>query len=57
MKAALVLGTQLFRDHPALSDPDIDIFIMIEAEDACRRLPYHQQRPARVSLLNYIGGF
>ncbi len=44
MKAALILGTQLFRDHPALSDSDVDTFIMIEARDACAKLPYHQHK-------------
>jgi deoxyribodipyrimidine photolyase-related protein len=33
MKAALILGTQLFRDHPALRDPGVDTFVMIEAQD------------------------
>lgn len=44
MKAALILGTQLFRDHPALSDHEIDTFIMIEAQDACAKLPYHKHK-------------
>lgn len=44
MKAALIIGTQLFRDHPALHDPSVDCVIMIEAEDLCRKLPYHQHK-------------
>ena len=44
MKAALILATQLLRDHPAINDPSVDVFVMIEAEDACRKLPYHQHK-------------
>lgn len=44
MKAALIIGTQLFRDHPALTDPSVEAIIMIEAEDLCRKLPYHQHK-------------
>ena len=44
MKATLIIGTQLFRDHPALHDPSVDAVIMIEAEDLCRKLPYHQHK-------------
>lgn len=44
MKAALILGTQLLRDHPALVDSTIDVYVMIEAQDVCRTLPYHQHK-------------
>jgi deoxyribodipyrimidine photolyase-related protein len=39
MKAALVLATQLFEDHPAFTDPDIDVVFFIEADAAFRRRP------------------
>lgn len=44
MKAVLITGTQLFRNHPAIRDSSIDVFVMIEAEDLCRKLPYHQHK-------------
>ncbi|MBC7459671.1 cryptochrome/photolyase family protein [Candidatus Saccharibacteria bacterium] len=44
MKAALILGTQLLRDHPALTDESVDVVIMIEAQDLCAKLPYHRHK-------------
>jgi deoxyribodipyrimidine photolyase-related protein len=44
MKAALILGNQLLKDHPALTDKSIDIIIMIEAQDLCQKLPYHSHK-------------
>ncbi|TQK20329.1 deoxyribodipyrimidine photolyase-related protein [Microbacterium sp. SLBN-154] len=44
MKAALILATQLFEDHPALHDPDIDILFFIEAESALTRRPFHAHK-------------
>ena len=44
MKAALVLGTQLFDQHPAFEDPDIDLFILIESDAAFRRRRYHSHK-------------
>lgn len=44
MKAALVLATQLFEDHPAYDDPDIDIVFFVEAESALTRRPYHAHK-------------
>lgn len=44
MKVALVLGNQLHRDHPALDDHSVDSIIMIEAQNLCRRVPYHKQK-------------
>lgn len=43
MKAAIVLGNQLLVDHPLLDD-DIETVIMIEAQDLCRKLPYHKHK-------------
>jgi len=44
MKAALVLATQLFDQHPAFEDPDIDLFLFIEADAAFRRRRYHAHK-------------
>jgi deoxyribodipyrimidine photolyase-related protein len=44
MKAALILATQQFAEHPALEDADIDAFFFVEAEERFRRLPYHQHK-------------
>lgn len=44
MKAALILATQQFADHPALADPDIDLILFVEADAAFRRRPYHSHK-------------
>lgn len=44
MKAAIILGNQLLKQHPALSDTSVDVIIMIEAQDLCRKLPYHKHK-------------
>ena len=44
MKAALILGTQLLKNHPALTDPSVNLIIMIEAKDVCSKLPYHRHK-------------
>lgn len=44
MKAALILGTQLFAQHPAFEDPDIDAFFFVESAARFERLPYHQHK-------------
>jgi deoxyribodipyrimidine photolyase-related protein len=44
MKAALILGTQLLKEHPALTDPSVELIIMIEAKDVCSKLPYHRHK-------------
>lgn len=44
MKAALILGTQLLENHPALTDTSVDIIIMIEAKDVSAKLPYHRHK-------------
>jgi deoxyribodipyrimidine photolyase-related protein len=44
MKAALILGTQLLKEHPALTDPSVELIIMIEAKDVCLKLPYHRHK-------------
>lgn len=42
MKAALVLGTQLFEHNPATVDAELILFV--ESEWAFRRRPYHQHK-------------
>jgi deoxyribodipyrimidine photolyase-related protein len=44
MKAALVLATQLFDEHPAYSDPEIDLLVVIESVAAFRRRRYHAHK-------------
>ena len=44
MKAALILATQLLEGHPALEDPDIDAFLVVESAARFERLPYHQHK-------------
>jgi deoxyribodipyrimidine photolyase-related protein len=44
VKAALILDNQLLEEHPAMTDKDIDVIIMIEAQDAYRTLPYHSHK-------------
>lgn len=42
MKAALVLGTQLFEHNPACADAEVILFV--ESERAFRRRPYHAHK-------------
>ncbi len=44
MKAALVLATQLFEDHPAYTDPDIDLILFVENARSFQRRPYHAHK-------------
>lgn len=44
MKAALVLATQLFEQHPAFDDPDIDVIFFVESVSAFGRRPYHSHK-------------
>ena len=44
MKAALVLATQQFENHPAFDDPEVDLILMIESDAAFRRRPYHSHK-------------
>lgn len=44
MKAALVLGTQLFEQHPAFDDPDIDVIFFVESAASFGRRPYHSHK-------------
>lgn len=44
VKAALILGTQLFEEHPAFSDPDIDLIIVVESPRAFARRPFHAHK-------------
>ncbi len=44
MKAALVLATQQFEEHPAFDDPDIDLVLFVESDAAFRRRPYHSHK-------------
>ncbi len=44
MKAALVLATQQFQDHPAFDDPEIDVVLFIESDAAFRRRRYHAHK-------------
>lgn len=44
MKAALILATQQFAEHPALEDPDIDLILFVESDAAFRKRPYHAHK-------------
>lgn len=44
MKAALILATQQFEDHPAFDHPDIDLFVFVESDAAFRRRGYHAHK-------------
>jgi deoxyribodipyrimidine photolyase-related protein len=44
MRAALILATQQFEDHPAFADPEIDILLFVESNAAFRRRPYHAHK-------------
>lgn len=44
MRAALILATQQFADHPAYADDDIDEFFFIESAPRFAALPYHRHK-------------
>ena len=44
MKAALVLATQVLEDHPAYSDPEIDLILFVENARSFERRPYHAHK-------------
>lgn len=44
MKAHLILGNQLLKNHPALDSPKSEPVIMIESIPAFKRYPYHKQK-------------
>ena len=44
MKAALVLATQQFDQHPAFDDPEIDLVLFVESDAAFRRRRYHSHK-------------
>lgn len=44
MKAALILATQQFAEHPAYTDDDVEEFFFIESAPRWRKLPYHQHK-------------
>ncbi|MDQ1083686.1 MULTISPECIES: cryptochrome/photolyase family protein [Microbacterium] len=44
MKAALILATQQFAEHPSYADDEIDEFLFIESAPRWRKLPYHQHK-------------
>jgi deoxyribodipyrimidine photolyase-related protein len=44
MKAAIILGNQLLEHHPSLLDPTVEMIIMIEAQDMCRKHLYHTHK-------------
>ncbi|MCI9857356.1 cryptochrome/photolyase family protein [Microbacterium proteolyticum] len=44
MRAALILATQQFAEHPAYADGGIDEFFFIEAAPRFRKIPYHRHK-------------
>ena len=44
MKAALVLATQQFAEHPAYDDDEVDEFFFIESAPRFAKLPYHRHK-------------
>lgn len=44
MKAALILATQQFAEHPAFSDADVEEFFFIESGPRFAKLPYHRHK-------------
>jgi deoxyribodipyrimidine photolyase-related protein len=42
--AALILATQQFEEHPAYDDPDVDVFLVIEAARRFDAMPYHRHK-------------
>ena len=41
MKAALILATQQFAEHPAFADDDVEEFFFIESAPRFAKIPYH----------------
>ena len=44
MRAALVLATQQFAEHPAFDDDDVEEFFFIESAPRFAKLPYHRHK-------------
>ncbi|WP_162240819.1 cryptochrome/photolyase family protein [Microbacterium sp. Leaf151] len=44
MRAALILATQQFAEHPAYADGGIDEFFFIESAPRFRKIPYHRHK-------------
>ncbi len=44
MKAALILATQQFAEHPAYADDDVEEFFFIESAPRFAKLPYHRHK-------------
>ncbi len=44
MRAALILATQQFAEHPAYSDDGIEEFFFIESAPRFAKLPYHRHK-------------
>ncbi|MEX0151829.1 cryptochrome/photolyase family protein [Microbacterium sp. LMI1-1-1.1] len=44
IKAALILATQQFAEHPAYADDDVDEFFFIESAPRFAKLPYHRHK-------------
>lgn len=44
MKAALILATQQFEEHPAYADRDVTEFFFIESAPRFAKLPYHRHK-------------
>lgn len=58
MTAALILGDQLFEHHPALKDPTVEYFFLIEAKSMCQKLPYHKLKLVLVlSAMRHYGEY
>jgi len=44
MKAALILATQQFAEHPSFADDKVEEFFFIESAPRWRKLPYHRHK-------------
>ena len=44
MRAAVILATQLFEQHPAYDDPDIGMLLFVESDAAFRRRRFHSHK-------------
>jgi len=44
MKAALILATQQFAEHPAYADDEVEEFFFIESAPRFAKLPYHRHK-------------
>ncbi|MDQ1122453.1 cryptochrome/photolyase family protein [Microbacterium trichothecenolyticum] len=44
MKAALILATQQFAEHPSFADEEVEEFFFIESAPRWRKLPYHRHK-------------